>query len=342
MEVLYDPEERAKLEWSIGAIFTGDAKHIQKFIVLYGEAGSGKSTFLNLVQALFEGYYSVFDAKELASSNNSFALESFKNGPLVSIQHDGDLSRIEDNTKLNSIVSHESMEVNEKFKSKYIQRFDTFLYMGTNRPVRITEAKSGLLRRLIDVSPSGRRISYERYTQLVNGISYELGAIAYYCIQRYKEMGESYYDKYVPTRMISATNDFYDFVEDNYDDFLSADFVTLSEAWRRYREYCDFAKVAYPFTMRAVRTELKNYFREYKSQAVIDGRHLRNVYSKFIYQKFEFESHSNIDDDPEEEQTDDDIMDAYSLIPDWLDLKPGRSIFDEFARDFPAQYSRRV
>ena len=60
---LYEPEERAKLEWAIGAIISGDARDIQKFIVLYGEAGAGKSTILNIIQRLFEGYYTTFDAK---------------------------------------------------------------------------------------------------------------------------------------------------------------------------------------------------------------------------------------------------------------------------------------
>ena len=86
---------------------------------MYGAPGTGKSTILNIIQKLFEGYYSVFDAKALGSSNNSFALEAFKTNPLVAIQHDGDLSRIEDNTRLNSVVSHEEMTVNEKFKASY-------------------------------------------------------------------------------------------------------------------------------------------------------------------------------------------------------------------------------
>ena len=94
ISTLYSPEERHKIEWSIGAIVTGDSKNIQKFMVFYGSAGTGKSTILNIIQKLFEGYYSVFDARALGSSSNSFALESFKSNPLVAIQHDGDLSRI--------------------------------------------------------------------------------------------------------------------------------------------------------------------------------------------------------------------------------------------------------
>ena len=50
ISTLYSEEERHKLEWAIGAIVTGDSKHIQKFLVLYGGPGTGKSTILNIVQ----------------------------------------------------------------------------------------------------------------------------------------------------------------------------------------------------------------------------------------------------------------------------------------------------
>ena len=178
MSVLYSKEERHKLEWAIGSIVTGDSKTIQKFIVLYGSAGTGKSTVLNIIQKLFDGYYSVFDAKALGSSSNSFALEAFKSNPLVAIQHDGDLSKIEDNTRLNSLVSHELMTVNEKFKSTYSNRFKCFLFMGTNKPVKITDAKSGLIRRLIDVSPTGNKVPTSEYKKLIKQIDFELGGIA--------------------------------------------------------------------------------------------------------------------------------------------------------------------
>src|SRR6188474_953532 len=88
-ETLYEPDELAKLEWAIGAIVAGDAKEIQKFVVLYGTAGSGKSTWLNMLQALFPGYYAAFEAKALVGSNNNFATEVFRDNPLVAIQHDG-------------------------------------------------------------------------------------------------------------------------------------------------------------------------------------------------------------------------------------------------------------
>ena len=113
MSTLYEPSERDKLEWAVGAILTGDSRYIQKFITLYGSAGSGKSTFLNIVQKLVEGYYISFNAKDLVG-RDAFGLEIFKNNPLVAIQHDGDLSKIEDNSTLNSIISHEEIVMNEK------------------------------------------------------------------------------------------------------------------------------------------------------------------------------------------------------------------------------------
>lgn len=177
MGVLYSPEEREKLEWAIGAVVNGASKEVQKFIVLYGDPGSGKSTVLNIVQKLFEGYCGVFDSRALGSSSNAFALEAFKSNPLVSIQHDGDLSRIEDNTRLNSLVSHETMLVNEKFKSQYPTRFNCFLFLGTNKAVKITDAKSGLIRRLIDVTPTGNKLPAKKYLDLVHKVNFELGGI---------------------------------------------------------------------------------------------------------------------------------------------------------------------
>jgi hypothetical protein len=150
---LYSVEERRKIEWAIGSIVSGDSKKIQKFFVFYGKPGSGKGTIISIVQKLFEGYTATFEAKALGSSNNSFATEAFKSNPLVAIQHDGDLSRIDDNTVLNSIVSHEDMRMNEKYKPSYTGRVNALLFVGSNKPVKISDAKSGIIRRLIDIHP---------------------------------------------------------------------------------------------------------------------------------------------------------------------------------------------
>ena len=338
ISTLYDPEERKKIEWAIGSIIAGDSKNIQKFIVLYGGPGTGKSTILNLINDLFDGYCSVFESKALASSNNSFALEPFKDNPLVAIQHDGDLSRIEDNTKLNSIVSHEMMTVNEKFKSIYQSRFQSFLFMGTNKPVRITDAKSGIIRRLIDVTPSGRRIPRKRFDELQEKIRFELGGIAYHCLEVYNDMGPNYYNNYVATSMIGETNDFYNFIEDNYDFFVEdpADGVGLKTVWLRYKEYCEDAKVQYPYTMRAFKNELKNYYQEYYERK--DGRY--SVYIGFLKDKFKYESiNSEGIKDSKSEDKRPNAENASEISHDWICLKRQRSLLDDVLKDCQAQYS---
>ena len=289
MSTLYSEEERHKIEWAIGSIVHGDSKKIQKFLVLYGAAGTGKSTVLNIIQQLFEGYYSVFDAKALGSSSNSFALEAFKSNPLVAIQHDGDLSKIEDNTRLNSLVSHELMTVNEKFKSTYTSRFKCFLFMGTNKPVKITDAKSGLIRRLIDVSPSGDKLSPKEYKSVVKRVEFELGAIAYHCQEVYAS-DPGAYDDYIPVEMLGATNDFYNFISDAFYTFKRENGVTLKSAWELYKTYCDDAKVVYPYSQRIFKEELKNYFDDYKERHTLeDGSRVRSYFIGFKTDKFDIQ-----------------------------------------------------
>lgn len=322
MSTLYSPEERHKIEWAIGSIVSGDSKKIQKFLVLYGAAGTGKSTVLNIIQQLFEGYYSVFDAKALGSSSNSFALEAFKSNPLVAIQHDGDLSKIEDNTRLNSLVSHELMTINEKFKSTYSNRFKAFLFMGTNRPVKITDARSGLIRRLIDVTPSGHKLSQKEYKTAVKQAGFELGAIASHCLEVYLSDPEAY-DDYIPINMLGASNDFYNFILDSYHVFKKENGTTLKAAWEMYKTYCEEAKVAYPLSQRPFKEELKNYFWNFNDRLDLeDGTRVRSYFSGFRTDKFEDQT---IDETPD--------------IPKLIQFDSTDSIFDKECADCPAQYA---
>lgn len=323
ISTLYSEEERRKIEWAIGSIISGDSKKIQKFLVLYGSAGTGKSTILNIIQQLFEGYYSVFDAKALGSSSNSFALEAFKTNPLVAIQHDGDLSKIEDNTRLNSLVSHEAMTVNEKFKSTYTSKFKCFLFMGTNKPVKITDGKSGIIRRLIDVSPTGNKLGPREYLKLTKQIAFELGGIACHCRDVYLSDTHAY-DDYIPLEMLGASNDFYNFVIDSYHVFKKEDGTTLKAAWEMYKTYCDDAKVTYPFSQRIFKEELKNYFQEYNERFCLDdGSRVRSFYSGFRTDKFE-----NHEKKKKEKPASDHIQ-----------FEDCDSIFDIECANCPAQYA---
>ena len=323
VSTLYSDEERHKIEWAIGSIVNGDSKTIQKFVVFYGSAGTGKSTILNIVQMLFDGYCSSFNAKALGSASATFALEPFKNNPLIAIEHDGDLSRIEDNTRLNSIVSHEPMTVDLKFKSQYTDTFKTILFVGTNKPVRITDSKSGIIRRLIDVSPTGKKIPVKRYRQLLNQIPFELGGIATHCKDVY-EQDKYYYDTYIPINMIGATNDMYNFMSEQYDEYVKLDSISLGKAWADYKNYCDESKVSYPMSKRLFKEELKAYYMDFRERGMINGKQEYNTYYDLRKERFE---------------KGDPVNGNIMISGSWIKLKPQKSLLDIECADYQAQYA---
>lgn len=320
---LYDKENRQKIEWAIGAIIAGDSKTIQKFLVFYGAMGTGKSTIMNIIQWLFEGYFTAFVAKELTGANNAFALEAFKSNPLVAIEHDGDLSKIQDNTKLNSLVSHEWMSINEKNKPIYTAKFNAMLMIGSNNPVKITDAKSGLIRRLIDIHPTGNLLSARKYQALMNQIKFELGAIAYHCLETYREMGKDYYSGYRPVEMMLQTDVFFNFIENSYDIFKEQDGVTLNQAFEMYKQFIKESEIEYSLPRYKLREELKNYFDFFEERAIVDGERVRSWYSGFNADRFKAPTGK-----PEDQH-------MFSLV-----MEESESLFDREFASYPAQYAK--
>lgn len=317
VDTLYSPDERAKIEWAIGSIIAGDSKKIQKFLVFYGPPGTGKSTVLNIIEMLFEGYCTAFDGKALGSSGSAFATEVFKHNPLVAIQHDGDLSRIEENARLNSIIAHEKMTMNEKYKPAYSSRIDAMLFLGSNQPVRISDAKSGIIRRLIDVHPTGIKFGAKRYQTLMTQIGFELGAIAQHCLSVYLSMGKNYYNTYRPLEMMLQTDIFFNFIEAHYDVFKAQDYTTLKQAYLLYKEYCAETGIERPMPQYKMREELRNYFEEFKDRGEIEGEPVRSLYTGFTANKFKV---------PTDDKT------VFSLV-----LEEKVSLLDELFAECPAQ-----
>lgn len=323
LSVLYSAEERLKIEWAIGAVVSGDSVKIQKFMVFVGDAGTGKSTVMKIIRMLFDGYTATIDAKAIGSPQSAFALESLKKNPLVAIQDDADLSSIKDNTRLNSLVSHEFMSVNEKFKSPYEHAYRCFIFLGSNDDVQITDSRSGIQRRLIDVRPTGKTFTIEKYNDLMDRIPFELNGIAYHCLRVY-ESNKHRFDRYKPTQSMRNTNPFYNFIEENYDLYEKG--VSLKRAWDDYNRFCDENGLTYRLTKLNMKTEMSAYFKRFIPEGRLpDIGHVYNWYDGIRPEKFGKE----IEVGAKEE-------DVFS----WIHFNCTESILDKLYSDQPAQYAK--
>lgn len=321
---LYSEEELQKIMWSIGSIVSGDSRKIQKFFVFYGLPGTGKSTVLNLVELLFPGYCTNFDAKSLTSPSNTFSVEMFRNNPLIGLNHEGDLSVIKDNSLLNSIVSHDNIVMNVKYQSSYPFRVNALLFIATNKPVSITDSRSGLIRRLIDIHPTGTILSPDAYFDLVGKLEFELGAIAHKCLMVYQEMGPNYYSRYKPRDMMMKTNVVYNFVDDHFLMFSSEDSITLSRAWALYNDYCEKSGIKYKLSRYQFRDDFMGYWDNFFPYKKIAGTQYRSLYMGFnrdLYMSQGSSVHDVVDKD----------------VNSWLDMEETSSLLDVSLSDCPAQ-----
>ncbi len=234
-----------------------------------------------------------------------------------------------DNTRLNSLVSHETMVVNEKHKSLYETRFRSFLFLGSNKPVEITDARSGILRRLIDVSPSGEKVPLKEYNKLVKQVSFELGGIACHCRDVYLADPE-YYDAYIPKAMMTVTNSFYNFMQELYTAMDGKDGITIKDAWDMYKGYCEEANIYKPFPRNKFKEEICLYFHEYYERYYLeDGTRVRGYLSGIKTGMLNGEEGSI--EEKLEEKTD---------RSKWLEFSEHESsIFDEHCALCPAQYA---
>ena len=325
ISTLYDPEEREKIEWVIGSIVSGDSRKIQKFAAFYGAPGTGKGTILKIIAELFDGYTASFSAKDM-TSNSQFAVEALRNNPLVAIDADAKMDKIDDNTKMNTVISHEELLMNEKYIKSYSSKLHCFLLIGTNNPIQITDAKSGIIRRLIDISPSGRTIDSTRYVDLTEQIKFEKGQIAKHCLDIYKSLGKHYYDDYRPVSMMYKTDEFFNFVEDHFLIFKEEDGVSLKNAYAMYKQYCEESGITRRLQEYKFREELKNYFEDFKDQTRINGKQVRSWFSGFRTDKFDKNGNKK-------------KKSPAFLVPAWLNFIKQQSILDDILKDCPAQYA---
>ena len=349
ISTLYEPEEREKIEWAIGSILTGDSKKIQKFLVFYGPQGTGKGTILAIIMKLFEGYCQPFKAENLVRGNDQFNLDFLSDNPLLVIDADAKMDKVESNATMNKLVSHEVVQVNEKFKGRYPVKPICMFMLGTNSPVKITDAKSGIIRRLIDVEPSGRLIKPESlYDELNEQVEFELGAIAWHCMEVYKELGRTYYSDYIPERMMYRTDAFFNFMEEKADVFIRNEGVSANDLWAMWKDYCQQSGIDFTRKRFEIIEEAKSYFDDFSKTKKVGDIQYRSWFSGLKMEKFQHEDQKvkqarKKAERRKKKEEEEHISESGSTEEDlysygWLKMNCTKSLLDDILKDCPAQY----
>ena len=334
MSVLYSEDDRKKIEWIVGSVLAGESTRIEKMLVLYGKPGTGKSTVLDLIEELTDGYWAPFVASELVSKSNQFSTAMLKDNPLLAIQDDGSLSRI-DTPIINEIVSHKVIVVNEKNKQQYPMKSNAVLFLATNKYVDMRDSKMGITRRLLDAYPTEKTLPLDEYESLVEGIKFEISGIAYHCVKVYKELGRGYYTGYRPKKMLEKTNYINNFLRDNIEKYQSKQFIRRDDIYQDFALYCEKYNLGTPPRITDFVEQMNDYFDDFHKNPTWNG-------SKTERNLFEgFKAHIVLDLSEEEYKNG---PSAESKEPpkqtNWIIFNGVASKLDIDYGDCPAQYSK--
>ena len=324
---LYDKEELEKIEWGIGSVIAGDSKTIQKSIIIFGSPGTGKGTILDIIADMFtldsdDTYVCSISTKDLVKKDEGFGTAPLKENKLIMIDADANLSRVEDNSVINKIIGHDKLRANSKYGTDPYIKPIGMLFIATNYPVAMSDAKTGLKRRVVIAKSTGNKIEYSQFQKLMKQVKNEYGSIAYHCLEVYKSLGKNYYDDWVPDEMFEFSNAIYSWIQEDWKFNLSKlypDGINLNNAWSYYKKYCEDAEIK-PGTKNDFKIDMIEYFVT-KENYHHDGKKDRYF---FVCLK-----------EPKQVIHDDSLSvgDEY-----WLDLKEQKSILDEMYADEPAQY----
>lgn len=319
--VLYGDQERLKFEYAIGSVLAGASIYLQKMYVFFGDPGTGKSTIMDIIELIFAGHTGSFRAMDLGDASKQFSLEPFKLNPLVGIDQDTDLSKIEVNHLLNQIIAHDKININAKGKSLFEIVPRSMLIVGTNKPVKITDSKSGLYRRVVDIHPTGTTFPEAEYKRLTKAATFELGAIAQHCLNVFNNLGPTYMTSYRPTDMMYRTNDIFNFIQDNR--IILERGITLKQGWEMYLQWCDETETRKNYKQFQFRDALKDYYEEFHEQIMIDGERHRKWYRNLkLVDEFNWKALN-----PKTEAG-------------WLDMKDEPSRVEGMLADQKAQYAQ--
>lgn len=258
-------------EWAVGATLSGDAPNVDRLIILKGKPGTGKSTALNILKMMLEApdidkdqthkYWSSAALDRLGSSK-TFATAMFDGkDPVVFMQEDADMSYIAKNQILNSALDHEEIEVEQKYQKAYPKKLNCMFFIGSNKDFHINDTNSGMIRRILDIYPTGNTVSFSTYNKCMEGIKYELGGIAYHCMREYQR-NKDFFRRYRPTGMMRRTSPVYWFVQQRYMDLCKMDPISDDKLWAMWTADNENTKEKHSYSKRELISQIEPFYKD--------------------------------------------------------------------------------
>ena len=180
-----EPDSREMLLQFSGYAFTKDVSQ-QKFLVLLGEGGSGKSTLIRLMEAAIGSYnLSNIGLTELQQRFASYGLM----GKLLNSCADLEISALEDTATIKKVLGEDTLRAEQKGRDAISFKSYAKLIFSTNElPLVKNEKTNGFYRRLL-VLPMNR-VPEQKNPNLVEELMQEIDSFIHLSVEAVERMYE--------------------------------------------------------------------------------------------------------------------------------------------------------
>ena len=180
-----DPEDREMLLEFAGYCMTRDVRQ-QKFLILNGEGGTGKSTVIRLIEAMIgRENLSNISLSELTQRFSVYGLL----GKLLNSCADLELTALEDTSTIKKILGEDTLRAEAKGKDAFSFRSCAKLIFSTNElPIVKSERSNGFYRRLLILTMN--RTPGTVIPNLFDALNAEIAAFIRLCVEALRRMYE--------------------------------------------------------------------------------------------------------------------------------------------------------
>lgn len=324
---LYSEEDLGKIMWMLGALFNGKMPKIEKFLFLYGAAGTGKGTILKIIDQMLGEYVAPIDLTGL-TGRSEFATGDIKEVPLL-VDTDTDISRTTNDKNLLKLTSHEPVLVRKLYQEAYPVTFNGLLVTASNEKYDARNADSGIIRRALVARPTGVTVPLKEYREAMRAIPYEIPYITQKVMDYYNSVDETPYLDDKDEEMVRWNDKFYDCLVENI--ALFEDGITLNQAVEIYKSYLAEYEFSTVGAKAKVKNELPKYFNNFsKDTTNAEGVRVYNYYTDFKYNMIL------------SQKIDVKIKQKTVVSRDEYNLSDkGVNHFNVVAADYPAQYTTK-